>query len=117
MPLQIKPHSVTVQAVTQSMNSGSVLGNPVAGEASGPIACCCVPMKPKEAFERFGVALTDAWTIYVEVSDASTFTPQALVNFGAIVLYVQGDVEMHQNGDAADCALVYATRLQYPGAA
>jgi hypothetical protein len=24
---------------------------------------------------------------------------------------------MHANGDTADCALVYATRLEYPGAA
>jgi len=74
-------------------------------------------MRPQETFARFGVILTDAWTIYVEVSDAATFTPRAEVTFNGQVLYVQGDVEMHQNGDAADCALVYATRLQYPEAA
>jgi len=73
-------------------------------------------MTPKEAFEQFGVVLKDAWTLYVEVSDAALFTTQAEVKFGAITLYVQGDVEIHQNGDAADCALVYATRLQYPEA-
>jgi len=114
--IAIKPHIVTVQFVTQTALSDSVLGNPAAGEASGEISCLCVPMKPKETFERFGVVLRDAWTIYVEVSDAASFTPQAMVTFGSVVLYVQGDVEMHQNGDDADCALVYATRLQYPGA-
>jgi len=115
--LTIKPHTVTVSAVTQTALSDSVLGNPAAGSASSAISCLCVPMKPKEAFERFGVVLSDAWTIYVEVSDSPTFTPQAEVTFGSLVLYVQGDVEVHQNGDPADCALVYATRLQYPGAA
>lgn len=117
MALQIKPHVVTVSAVTQASLSDSVLGNPVTGGASPSIRCLCVPMRPGEAFERFGVVLKDAWTIYVEVSDAATFTPQAEVTFGSLVLYVQGDVEMHSNGDAADCALVYATRLEYPGAA
>ena len=117
MGLQIKPHSVTVSAVTQAELSDSVLGNPDTGVASSSIQCLCVPMRPGEAFERFGVVLKDAWTIYVEVSDAATFTPQAEVTFGSLVLYVQGDVEMHANGDTADCALVYATRLEYPGAA
>jgi len=116
MPLLLKPHSVTVKTVTQTAMSDSVLGNPAPGAASSPIACLCAPMRPREAFERFGVVLQDAWTIYVELADAPTFAPQAEVTFGALVLYVQGDAEIHQNGDAADCALVFATRLQYPEA-
>ena len=114
--LEITPHSITVQAVTQTALSDSVLGNPAAGTPSSPVACLCVPMKPAEAFQRFGVVLRDAWTIYVEVADAHTFSPQAIVTFGSLKLYVQGDVEMHQNGDDADCAVVYVTRIQYPGA-
>ena len=58
--------------------------------------------------------LTDAWTIFVELADAPSFTPQAEVTFGSQVLYVKGDIEIHANGDAADCAIVYATRVQYP---
>lgn len=114
MPIQITPHTVTVQAVTQTALVDGVLGNPAAGMTSSPIACLCVPMKPAEAFERFGVALRDAWTIYIDTGDAPTFTPQAQVLFGSLTLYVHGDVEIHHNGDAADCALVYATRIQYP---
>jgi len=117
MSIVVKPHFVTVRAVSQTARSDSVLGNPARGTASGPIACLCVPMKPKEAFERFGVVLQDAWTIYVEIADMGHFTPQAEVAFGATTLYVQGDVEVHQTGDVTDCALVYATRIQYPEAA
>jgi len=116
VPLEITPHRVTVQSVSQALLSDSVLGNPEAGAVSADISCLCVPMKPAETFAKFGVVLRDAWTIYVEVSDAATFAPQAEVTFNGQVLYVQGDVEIHENGDAADCALVYATRLQYPGA-
>ena len=115
--VQIKPHSVTIRAVSQTPLSNSVLGNPSQGTATSPIRCLCIPLRPREAFARFGVVLQDAWTIYVEVCDAAAFTPQAEVWFGAIVLYVQGDPEVHQNGDIADCAVIYATRIQYPEAA
>ena len=92
------------------------MGNPAAGGSSGAIACLCVPMLPKEAFERWGVALRDAWTVYVEVVDATHFSPLAEITFNGLKFYQQGDVEMHLNGDAADCALVAMTKLQYPEA-
>ena len=117
MPLQIKPHTVTVRLVTQSMTSNSVLGNPARGASSAAIACLCVPMKPQEAFARFQAVLTDVWTIYLEVADATSFSAGAEILFDGETLVVQGDVEMHANGDPADCAIVYAMRLMSPEAA
>jgi hypothetical protein len=116
MPLQIKPHSITAQRVTQSPGTNSVLGNPVASSAGISISCLCTPLKPTESFQRFGIVLVDAWVVYLEISDASTLSPQSEVNFGSKVYYVQGNIELHQNGDDADCAVAYITQLQYPGA-
>ncbi|MDR3691183.1 MAG: hypothetical protein P4L46_17515 [Fimbriimonas sp.] len=116
MPVQIKPHSITVRTVAQTAGSDSVLENPVADSPSAPIACLCQPLKPKEAFERFGVVLRDAWTVTLEIADAASLSPQALIAFGSNTYAIQGDVEVHQNGDAADCAIAYMARLQYPEA-
>lgn len=114
MPLQIKPHVITARSVTQATGIDSVLGNPARGSEGFAISCLCAQLKPIESFQRFGVALVDAWVVYLETADAVGMAPQTEIAFNAKTYYVRGDVEIHQNGDAADCAVVYMTRLQYP---
>jgi hypothetical protein len=114
MPLQITPHSIAVSAVIQTVGSDSVLENPAAGSPGSAISCLCVPLEPSESFRRFGVVLVDAWTVYLNVPDAATLAPQDEVLFNSQKYYVKGDVEIHQNGDPADCAIAHIVRLQYP---
>ena len=114
MALQIKPHTVTVTPVSQSAGADSVVNNPLGGSTSAAIHCLVVPMKPIEAFHRYGVMLNNAATIYIEIADAGSFAASSRIAYGGSTYWQQGDVELHQNGDDADCALVYMTGLQYP---
>ena len=112
--LQVKPHSVTVAPVDQIAAGNLVMGNPAAGSASPAIACLCAALKPMEAFQMYGVALTNAWKVYIEASDAASFAPQSRITFNGITYWQQGDVELHQTGDLTDCGIVYMTQNQYP---
>lgn len=114
MALQIKPHSVIVTPVTQTAGGTGVMGNPASGVPVGPIKCLAAPMKPSESFQRFGVVLSNAWTLYVEVADSGSFLATSKIRFNGVDYWQQGDAEVHENGDPADCALVYMTGLQYP---
>ena len=94
-----------------------MLGNPSAGGFGTAISCCCVPLKPEESFQRFGVVLLNAWTVTLEIGDAASIRPQTEVRFSGQIYSVQGGVEIHQNGDEADCAVFVMRQLQFPEAA
>ena len=115
MPLQLKPHQIQIRTVTQAVGSNSVLSTPAAGSYGPSIACLCVALEPKESFQRFGVVLTDAWSVLLEIGDTTSLVPEAEIQFRGQTFTVRGDVEVHQNGDEADCARFVMTRLQYPG--
>lgn len=110
----IKPHSVVVTPQTQPQGSNQVIQNPTAGDPSDAIACLVSPMAPSEAYQTFGVALLDPRKVLIEVADAASFSPNATIVFNGANFWQKGYTEIHQNGDDADCAIVYMSRNQFP---
>lgn len=114
----VKPHWVTVGAVTQGM-VGNRLSNPAAQTPSAPINCYIEPMTPKESYERWGVEYDDRFLLMCEVPDGITFLPNAEVTqadsfFGSIMFNVEGNPEPYSIGVAADHVVVYLRRFEYP---
>jgi hypothetical protein len=114
MPLVIKPHSVSVAAVTQAVGSDSVLQNPTLGSFGAPIACLVVPLAPSESYRIFGVVLEDPRKVFIEVASAASFPPNCAISFNGLTFWQKGYPEIHSNGDPADCAIFTMSRNQYP---
>lgn len=116
MSVIIKPHTVTVAAVSQGVGGDSVLLNPSLGTFGSPIPCLVVPLAPTESYKIFGAILEDPRKVFIEVAAAASFSPNCAIRFNGLSFWQKGYPEIHSNGDSADCAIVTMSRNQYPPA-
>ncbi len=113
MPLQIKPHTITVRQSSQPVGSNSVLLNPTINPSQQTVRCLCVPLKPQESIQKFGVTLVDAWMVMIDPADASSISPHSSIDFNGDRYSVKGDVERHLNSDIADCVIFTIVRQPF----
>lgn len=114
MSVPIKPHSVSVKQVTQAIDATSKLrGNAHPGGTSIVVTCNVQRLRPDAAFKEIGIETDNAIKIFIETSDATTFTLNAEITFGGAKYAVVAEPEIHDAGDIVDHAVVYAQGLQY----
>lgn len=114
MSVAFKPHSLSVKQVEQAIDGTSKLrANPHPTGTAILVDCYVRRLKPSQAFNLLGVETTDVVAIYVEVSDADSFATQAEITFDGDKYAVVANPELHDAGDVADHAVIYAQKLQY----
>ena len=94
MSLAVKPHTVTVQPVTEPVDTGDLsVSVPSLGTAV-TVACHLYPTTPGEAYQSHGVMLKRPHICLIDIADAGSFHFGYRVTKGARVFTVSTEPEL-----------------------
>lgn len=110
----IKPYAALIHPIGQTVGPDGVWQNPTQAAVPQAIQCYFERITPAEAYERFGVELSDPAFIQCELFDGAKFTPDAEVQVDNRVYRVVGEPEHHSAGNDADHTDVVLESRQYP---
>ena len=110
----IKPYTAIITAVQASQDSDGVLGNPSPINTSTTVQCYFERQTPDEVYATYGVELKNPAVIQCEISDSSSFTPDAEVLVRGAIYKVVGNPELHDAGNDADHADIVLEFKNYP---
>jgi hypothetical protein len=105
------PHTITVYPVTSGVGYDGIGANPQLGSGVS-VAADVQALKSGQAFDMFGLNLTNPLIVFVKPSDVNKFQPQYRVDFNGIPYYVQGTPQNMQAGDGLDHAVILLDRLK-----
>jgi hypothetical protein len=105
------PHTITVYPVTSDVGYDGIGENPQVGTGVS-VAADVQALKSGQAFDLYGLNLSNPLQVFVKPSDVDKFGPQFRVDWQGVPYYVQGTPQNMQAGDTLDHAVILLDRLK-----